>query len=1307
MKISYIIFIIIIIIVGIIVYFIIKPKSNEKFIIKDNKNPFKSKFLFEFIKKNPDLVEYKKLHQKQKEYNKKETFDGETNLNQRLSDYLDSQEAAASQQDKIANKELMFKTFGIPGTILGDSDGLKVRELITNILGNAPDQLSSYLFKFLQTKKKKDVMIDLLRYVGITAVSMTLAAVGLGPLSSLFKGFLPIEDDTSINLSDIENTLTESLYKERFLTLAMNMNLNLQKIKYFMTTVYLPLKVKYYASCNFDEDSEENIDIIKCIRENKYDPNIIKTDLYENENKRELLNESLKEMDKLMYSECTSIYSDIQEVAITYNFGNSIEIAKLINNIHIQMILIEISYFQEKALVDNLHKNSNIIKDINKKIKDKLDLISSDQTKKDEIMNMILPSCKTPEYYYINPWVSKNIGNIEIVDNSPQNSGLLQTIQKRCKEYFDIIQKTIQLYYNNLEFYNDCNNMDYIRWIDHYDENIKNDSGEIIHYKGEYKSKKAREEPKTNEKGNISNAVHFTLKKDLYIGDIREKKWWERKNYCTTKSNYYTFINKNEEKGDETYKLYLPDSSNLISIGNDEKRQAVISDISYYYTKNDTIDNNKIFYNNRKCGCLIDFIQTMNFEDNLSDFLSISGISELPTFKNYFKTAENILKEIFTKDPQKYSEIYRKWGTFKVYYYNFNSKILNEMDLIPQDPTNSINQYALKNLPLYYLKCVFNRENIYVNADLRIKDLVDMLLKYNNDRIKYDYKECYPFGKNYGSYFDANNLYNSFKNPQQNEIKNIKNFGTYCSNPITFDKNYDIFNNNLQIILNNSSDKYPGINENIFCQEGNALITCSSPIQSPGLEGSNLTRNRELLCYNEFTGLSIKNKNLLSKYIDKFSIKNEGYGLTVKENENIYDISNEPILSGNILKIPDYTTKFIISDETISLKPTSQQQQASIDNILVSDSKFIKLNLNLDFADINLVKPIKPSEKFIDRDKNFYIRVYNYMVQRQKYYEDLENKNNNINDKKFIENLLNNKLLFSFIKNTKEYIFDIQNGYLLLWTDDLVQSISNIKSSLEVNDKIKQSNLLIKYQILLSHIINKTEFTDKIKTKNEIEKIINIIKDINLEITNLGINDLDDIKLKISDSERILNTIYTSVTDTSNFENIYKDLIKKKDIITKIFIDIENKFREINKKYNNIYINYKINLVDKYLEYINKDVKLNKLKRKYENLPNNYNVLKQPENINNDYVFLQKKDDGMLDIYNLKSKQHNNTITNTGIDEKSIKEINNSLNIPLNIDVFKDSNEKLQYRINGNFSSGTLPPSYRNDYEYYIPNFRN
>jgi hypothetical protein len=300
--------------------------------------------------------------------------------------------------DSVERQELSFKTFGIPGTILGDYDELKTRELIESVLGDIPDQLRTYLYKFLQTKKKKDVIIDLLRYVGVTGISMTLSALGLGPLSSLFKGFLPTEDNNSLNIEGIESAITDSLYKDRFLTLSMNMNLNLQKIKYFMATVYLPLKIKYYASCNFDENSGETIDIIRCLEDSNYDPNIVKKDPYENETKRNILNETLKEMERLLYSECSSLFSDIKQVSKEYKFGNSIEIAKLINNITVQLNLIEISYYQEKSLVDNLHRDSKVINNINDKIKKSLDNLVTDpgkQTEKSELLNMILPSCKS------------------------------------------------------------------------------------------------------------------------------------------------------------------------------------------------------------------------------------------------------------------------------------------------------------------------------------------------------------------------------------------------------------------------------------------------------------------------------------------------------------------------------------------------------------------------------------------------------------------------------------------------------------------------------------------------------------------------------------------------------------------------------------------------------------------------------------------------------------------------------------------------------------------------------------------------
>jgi len=1348
-----IIIICIILVLGILLYFWLRPKSNENFKISHKNNPFNSVFLIEFSKSKPDIIDYKLLHKKQQEHmkikNKKENYIyeglGDEDLNTKISDYLIKQQSAADDQDRVDKRELRFKTFGIPGTILGDVDGLKIRELITNTLGNIPDQLSSYLFQFLQTKKKKDLMIDLLRYVGITAISMTLAAVGLGPLSSLFKGFLPAEEDTSLNLADLEKSLTDSLYKERFITLSMNMNLNLQKVKYYMATVYLPLKVKYYASCNFDDESFGSEDIIKCLKENEYDPNITKKDPKENDTKRELLNISLKEMDRLMYSECTSIYSDILEIASNYNFGNSIEIAKLINNTNIQLILIEISYYQEKALADNFHKNSKMITNINTQIKDILDGMPGDKSKKDELLSIILPSCKASNYYYINPWLSKNIGNIDIIGTSgPQNSGLLQNIQKRCKEYFELIQKIIQLYYNNMEYYNDCSNIDFVRWVDHYTENIVV-GDRVIHYKGEYKDKASRDNPLTPSKGNISNAVHFTLKKDLYLGDIRQKLWWERRNDCTTRSNNYTFINKNAEDGDDDYKLPLPDSTATLRIGNDTKRQAVLSDIGYYYTnsENTTPRENKIFYNNRKCGCLIDFVESMNFKDVINNFMEVCGISSLATLKNYFRTVDEVLNDIFVKDYAQYLRIYEKWGSYQVNYYEFGSSELKNMPLLPTPPTTPLptspatlpptSKYALKNLPLYYLKCVFNKEDIFINADLRIKDLIDIILKFDNDKIVYNYNNCFPFGKRYGSYNKAKELYDNFKelrykyNPTE-----IKDFGSYCSNPLFLNRDFD---SNLQIKIPNIPNNYPGINNNIYCKQGNALVTCTNPFMSPGTEGTDSTRNRSIVCYNEFTGISIKNKDLASKFLEKFNIDNLAYGLAIKENKNIYKI-NIPNFDGK-LEIPFYDAGRL-----------NYNFKAKFDTTEILNSNFFKLELKLDediIKSLSLTtiptKPIKPTEGFIERDKTFYMRNYEYLELRQKYYSDIQKQNDNIEDILFIQNLLNDKLFFTFKENggTINHYFDIQNGYIIYLQEnsDVIKSIKKIENNSDIFDELSVNESTvntkcntftdIKVERPGDHKTNLPGF--KSSLDNLVSRIISILNEISElfkftlipsqvnfvfltdeALSFLGIN---TIKSNIQRNYTIINTLKSEITRAQTNLTDLNGLYIRTENIKK---ELDQNIKDLKSLYNNKVLEsksntfkYQLELINNYIKYII-EATVTKHNRVYS-ISDEYIILRQPTSIKSDFVLVKKIDNGKLSFYNFRTgNTDDNTITGKVDDDKvelMIKEINNIVDIPLNINVEIGEDKKLKYRNLLDQSLTEELPSFtdKNYFEYYTPNY--
>lgn len=1334
-----IIFVSILFLLGLLLYFILKPRSNENFKLKKTNNPLHSVFLIDFIQKKPDLIDYKLLHEVQKKHilklkNKKiekyiyeglETPAAKTDreliedTNKTLKDYIDTETEDSDRDIRMESRELRFKTFGISNTILGDYEGLQTRELIESSIGDVHIQLTSYLYKFLTSKKKRDIAIDIFRYVGVTAISMVLAAVGLGPLSSLFKGLLPSEADNSLNISDIEKTITDSLSKERFMTLAMNMNLNLQKIKYFMATVYLPLKVKYNASCNFDENSSENIDIIKCLNENTYDPNIVKKDQYENSTKRELLNMCLKEMDRLMYSECSSIFSDINEIAIRYNFGDSIEIAKLINTINIQLILIEISYYQEKALADSFHKNSTLVNDINEQIKKMLNGLSQDESKKNQLLSLILPSCKSSNYYYINPWLSRHIGNFDIVGDSPQNSGLISNIQRRCKEYFELFQKIIQLYYDNLEFYNDCKDTDYVRWVDHYLEDVKDSKGNIIHYNGEYKSKKARDIPLTTEKGNISNAVHFTLKKDLYLGNIRER-GIERLNECTTGSNYYKFINKNIQKGDEDpYILEIPDNERITS---DAKRQVTISDISYYEKDNIGTDENVMFYNNRKCGCLIDFVDQMNFSDNIKDFLQISGISELPTLKNYFKTADEILIQMMIDG--KYQELYDVWSSYKVEYYVLGSSDLKKMDLLPPIPPTPLPanyitpKYAIKNLPLYYLNCVFNRNDDSINADLRIKDLVNILLNYNNIKIKYDYKLCHPFGKRYGSYADAKTIYEKFVNFKYDEVnvpENIKNFGTYCSNSINLKNDFD---ENLQIKINDQTLNYPGTNQNIFCKEGNALTTCTIPFISPGTEGTDLARNRSIICYNEYNQVAIKDEDLLNNYLQKFISIDQAYGLTIKESKNLYNISNISALSssGIELEIPKYS---VISNIVTPITKNNTSTQGKIGANNLQESKFIKLKIDIsniiEKLKVPIVKPVKPIDRWYSRDRTTYIKVYKYLIARKNYYSKLEENKNQINDMEFIQKLLNDKLIFSFKHGGLEYMFDIQNGYIIKLEDNIKDDINNI----DINYGKKMN------------LINK---------KTYVERLVNEIKGIQVTQQNfntIGNSDalLTNIKTKLVDIKTLftqgplngysidVNTLTTYIDQlslnirqindygSSNRTNIPpKDTFDKnkkiKDESDKEISKIEEAYKAKIIEHENIYEESIKKLIDDYIEYIKGQIPVIKCNRKYS-IDDNYKVLKQPVDMN-DYILLQNNNaNKTLSFYDLNSNVFTDNITNANFTQQKIDSLNKSLNIPLNFNV-KDVENKLQYNnILNNSNSVTLPPNFdgTNYFEYYTPNY--
>ena len=248
--------------------------------------------------------------------------------------------------------------------------------------------------------------------IGIGLLKIGLGACGLGflrgPLDSLLFG----GDDgpppvPPIDYEKIRGIVTDSIFLGKLDTMVDSFN----NCTEYLDSTFSLQKIVYKITCDPLNSEEENI---KCVSEKNYDPNIIKpANISATEkNKRHIMSSILTSTNCPMYD--LLIKSPTFVFHETYMFSYSMKITEQLFPSYMNLIMLEISYYQEKSLYDE-----NLTNDENQ---------------------------------YRNPWNSVYIGTISKI-HFPQTSGtLLGQLQKRCITLFSFIKMLNKKYCSNLGY---------------------------------------------------------------------------------------------------------------------------------------------------------------------------------------------------------------------------------------------------------------------------------------------------------------------------------------------------------------------------------------------------------------------------------------------------------------------------------------------------------------------------------------------------------------------------------------------------------------------------------------------------------------------------------------------------------------------------------------------------------------------------------------------------------------------------------------------------------------------------------------
>lgn len=250
--------------------------------------------------------------------------------------------------------------------------------------------------------------------IGVGLLKIGLAACGLGflsgPLDSIFfpeDGPPPVPP---IDYEKIRGIVTDQL----FLSKLNDIVLDFKTCTDYLDTTYSMQKIQYNISCDPLNSEEENS---KCVSNPNYDPNIIKpanTSGIE-KNKRALISNILKSNDCPLYKLL------VTSNAFAFHEENmnkfSMKITAELFPSYINLIMMEISYYQERALYDD---------------------------------NL------TDEKNYKNPWISNYLGTPSKI-KFPQTSGtLLGQLQKRVITLFNMWKQINYRYCSNLVYVWPC-----------------------------------------------------------------------------------------------------------------------------------------------------------------------------------------------------------------------------------------------------------------------------------------------------------------------------------------------------------------------------------------------------------------------------------------------------------------------------------------------------------------------------------------------------------------------------------------------------------------------------------------------------------------------------------------------------------------------------------------------------------------------------------------------------------------------------------------------------------------------------------
>jgi len=388
-----------------IIYFIKKPENyikNKNYAIK-NKDQFQTdptsvEYLINISKNKLTLKQLEEFFKTQLEYLQK-------NKNKLNSiSFSNSLKIVTTLPPTTPSPPSYINTNSI-GSINNFTTGM------TNVGKLLSNDVSKKLFKG-NKQSWRDIAIDTSIQTGIVVASITLTCLGFGFANPFLNMFSPYQyrGNFPIDLEKLSFSTEEELLKQSL----EFCNADINKTIIYYNNVYLTakLQINTNALCNLNNTNRENLD---CIKNINFDPNIVlKSEDVKSIYKRSILSDMLG-IGTPPYNMFNTSNYGFEFVSL--NFNKNIILSVELYKAYKLMTGLEITYYQELALVDTVLK-----KDL-----------------------------------FLNPWESRHIGDLQYSNGRPQIPGtLLGQLQIRCQKIFDMIRQLMKMYFNNLFWTHIC-----------------------------------------------------------------------------------------------------------------------------------------------------------------------------------------------------------------------------------------------------------------------------------------------------------------------------------------------------------------------------------------------------------------------------------------------------------------------------------------------------------------------------------------------------------------------------------------------------------------------------------------------------------------------------------------------------------------------------------------------------------------------------------------------------------------------------------------------------------------------------------